>query len=456
MGDAVGSLDPLLSLRASLCASADAPLQHIQLRDTDGAVVDSVKDAASVVILHVDATTLQVSDAAPEQVYPAGTPTRILRTHDTKAREGGAPTPESEPEAFMSIAALVFAVQQRDERTGAYLRSATLAQMTPLPALERPAVLEYLLGKREVWDGVVPLPGTGEDATAPNGTAPSAASASTAQPGTEAQTHTTKRVYVPDAEDAEFVRRLRSKYEVVLLERDDALRGSHCTEADDVAPGTRSSSDLLGLRKQLAPQLEAAKRRMSSSAKAATSSSAKNPPTSAPANAARKSRAQDPIILLSNSPTALVNMFNVKALLQDGVFVPPEEARQQANGLAELVVTIRAPSSDESSSTGQTGSLTRRILVVDNAEAVNRLGNGPPGSAQDPWNRVIAVFTTGQAWQFKSYRWTDPRDLFRNGTYTMTCTHTTLAMGVYVRWNNEAPSAQVKDWNVTQLQVRGL
>lgn len=27
------------------------------------------------------------------------------------------------------------------------------------------------------------------------------------------------------------------------------------------------------------------------------------------------------------------------------------------------------------------------------------------------------------------------------------------AMGVYVRWTNEAPSAQVKNWNVTHLQV---
>lgn len=28
-------------------------------------------------------------------------------------------------------------------------------------------------------------------------------------------------------------------------------------------------------------------------------------------------------------------------------------------------------------------------------------------------------------------------------------------MGVYVRWNNETPSAQVRDWNVTELLVRG-
>lgn len=30
-------------------------------------------------------------------------------------------------------------------------------------------------------------------------------------------------------------------------------------------------------------------------------------------------------------------------------------------------------------------------------------------------DRVLCVFTTGQAWQFKPYKWTDPKDLFRNG-----------------------------------------
>lgn len=26
-------------------------------------------------------------------------------------------------------------------------------------------------------------------------------------------------------------------------------------------------------------------------------------------------------------------------------------------------------------------------------------------------------------------------------------------MGVYVRWNNDTPSPQVRDWNVTELQI---
>ena len=154
--------------------------------------------------------------------------------------------------------------------------------------------------------------------------------------------------------------------------------------------------------------LEAAKRRASGSARA--------PKAPAPTGA-RKTRAQDPIILLSNSPTSLINMFNVRALLQDGVFIPPEEAREQAGGIPELVVTIQARSPE---APNRPQGRSRRVLVVDSAEAVNRLGPGAPGSEQDPWNRVIAVFTTGQLWQFKNYRWTEPRELFKNGALMLT------------------------------------
>jgi parafibromin len=30
-------------------------------------------------------------------------------------------------------------------------------------------------------------------------------------------------------------------------------------------------------------------------------------------------------------------------------------------------------------------------------------------------DRVVCVLTTGQAWQFKPYKWQDPKALFRHG-----------------------------------------
>ena len=401
MPESEGPADALLCLRAAVSADPEDPMALVRLRDSSGNDLDGIQGATSVTFL----------SKAPVQTFDVHVPARMLRSRELSSREGGAPKIDLEPDAFFPLSALLFAILQRNERAGSYLRNATTAQIVPISALERAPILEYLTGKRNAWDGIVsPTDVADSGATAPSDTA---APAALTKDDAAERPVTSKRTFQPDAADAEFVRHLRSKYELVLLSRDDALRGSMTADTDDGTTGARAGGDLLGLRAMMAPRIEAAKKRSVSSNKSSTSSSRSAPSA---INPARKSRAQDPIILLSNSPTALVNMFNVKALLQDGVFIPPEEARQQAGGIPELVVTIRAPSSDEPTS-GQGVSLSRRILVVDSAEAVNRLGSGAPGSDQDPWSRVICVFTTGQSWQFKSYRWSDPRDLFRNGTY---------------------------------------
>lgn len=406
MPESDGPADALLCLRAAVSADPENPMALVKIQDANGNDLDGIQGAVSVSFLSKDSQ-------APEHAFEVHIPTRMLRNRELSSREGGAPKKDAEPEAFFPLSALLFAILQRNERAGSYLRNATTAQIVPISALERGPILEYLTGKREKWDGVVPL----TELPAGEAAAPSDAAAATAPAKSDTAeqpaTATPKRPFVPDSADVEFVRRLRSKHELVLLSRDDALRGTMTAEPEEGTQGTRANHDLLGLRAMIAPRIEAAKKRSAVPGKSSTSS--RSAPSAVPP--ARKSRAQDPIILLSNSPTALVNMFNVKALLQDGVFIPPEEARQQAGGIPELVVTIRAPSSDEPASGQGNVSISRRILVVDSAEAVNRLGSGAPGSDQDPWTRVICVFTTGQSWQFKSYRWSDPRDLFRNGMY---------------------------------------
>lgn len=73
-----------------------------------------------------------------------------------------------------------------------------------------------------------------------------------------------------------------------------------------------------------------------------------------------------------------------------------------------------------------------KYYVVDSVEALQKFG-------QDAWSdkfiltlskltlprdRVICVVTTGQAWQFKPYKWQDPKQLFRHGpsaTCTLSC-----------------------------------
>ena len=57
---------------------------------------------------------------------------------------------------------------------------------------------------------------------------------------------------------------------------------------------------------------------------------------------------------------------------------------------------------------GKSALTLRRYFVVDSAEALSKFG-------QDAWDRVVCVMTTGQAWQFKPYKWNDPKVLFHHG-----------------------------------------
>jgi len=62
------------------------------------------------------------------------------------------------------------------------------------------------------------------------------------------------------------------------------------------------------------------------------------------------------------------------------------------------------------------------------------LVEGPEQFKPEYWNRVAAVFTTGQAWQFKSYKWREPQDLFQH------------VLGIYVGWKGDTVPPIIKSW----------
>ena len=70
--------------------------------------------------------------------------------------------------------------------------------------------------------------------------------------------------------------------------------------------------------------------------------------------------------------------------------------------------------------------------------------------------------TTGQAWQFRPYKWSEPKQLFHNGTLCLRFLPSTCrcrsdctfpVKGFYVCWTNDPPNPKIKDWNVTELKV---
>jgi parafibromin len=133
---------------------------------------------------------------------------------------------------------------------------------------------------------------------------------------------------------------------------------------------------------------------------AAPSSIANNP---ALALNQKPQRRPDPIILLSPSASSLLRMSNVKSFLEGGRYEPPD-----------------------SSSTSTMLHLSRIMKDIDpNRPMRFILVEGPEQFKPEYWNRVVAVFTTGQAWQFKNYRWSNPSELFKH------------VLGIYVGWRGD-------------------
>ncbi|PNY24922.1 Cell division control protein 73 [Tolypocladium capitatum] len=125
------------------------------------------------------------------------------------------------------------------------------------------------------------------------------------------------------------------------------------------------------------------------------------------------SRRPDPIILLSPSASSLLRMSNARSFLEDGKFVPPDAAASTTSML-HVQRTMR----------GIDANRPMRFILVEGSEQFK----------PEYWNRVVAVFTTGQTWQFKNYKWSSPNDLFK---------HT---LGVFVGWRGEQAPDNVRGW----------
>ncbi|KAF2455060.1 RNA pol II accessory factor, Cdc73 family-domain-containing protein [Lineolata rhizophorae] len=130
----------------------------------------------------------------------------------------------------------------------------------------------------------------------------------------------------------------------------------------------------------------------------------------------RKPKRVEPIILLSPSASSLIRMPNVRTFLQEGFFAPASSSLSSGTNANILHVQRLMPSIDPVR--------PLRFILVDS----------PDQFKPDYWQRVVAVFTTGQEWQFKNYKWTQPTELFSH------------ARGIYVGWSGDKVPQSVYNW----------
>ncbi|OBZ75960.1 Cell division control protein 73 [Grifola frondosa] len=359
------------------------------------------------------ATHLVIS---PTLSLPKSTPTRLRRPGETSI------DPSSNPQDFFPVEAVYLAWLLRDASGAEYMKQARENGLAVgfVSVTERKGVVDWLEGRTESLSGLVPLV---SESTTPPGSPPQLRSSTTlplvpsASKSFEISSSPLKRRYVADSADVEIVKKIKQN-EIELRDRNTVLRGI-------------KSNNFTAVRVAYADKLKKLKE-ISKGGAAAAAAAAPDPKLQA-----RKARHQYPIIIISSSPTSLVTMHNVKRFLQDSVFEPSQEARARAaaegNTRPEDMIPIyrKRTTIDPSGKETETQS---RYFVVDSTEALAKFGS-------DAWDRVVCVMTTGQAWQFRPYKWTEPKTLFHH------------VKGIYVSWTNDPPNPKIKDWNVTELKI---
>lgn len=124
------------------------------------------------------------------------------------------------------------------------------------------------------------------------------------------------------------------------------------------------------------------------------------PITKAPAIPQKSSKrtSRTPIIILPAATTSLITLYNVKDLLQDLKFVSVVEKKAQGAKRDNEVLIQRRKDN---------GTVTVPYRVIDNISKLQ---------GHEDWERVVAVFVQGPAWQFKGWPWLlqdgSPVDIF--------------------------------------------
>ncbi len=145
-----------------------------------------------------------------------------------------------------------------------------------------------------------------------------------------------------------------------------------------------------------------AQREHAAKEKALSSSSSAASSRSAPLLHPRDPNYGVPIIVVPSAVSAVINMYNAKQLLENGVFESGEYQRVSKGVVKENVLTIsKASFYDPARSV--------RFQLIDDVTKLK---------TQEDWHRVVAVFVSGAAWQFSDWpknKWANPAAIFENG-----------------------------------------
>lgn len=129
-----------------------------------------------------------------------------------------------------------------------------------------------------------------------------------------------------------------------------------------------------------------------------------------------------PIIIVPNAPTSNITLLNIEEFLGQGIYHTVEEKRKSGMKTSRTVLITRKLSNEK----------TIIYRVIDDPKHLN----------DAEWNLVVAVFATGQTWQFKNWKYSTPVSLFEN------------VLGVHVGIDSANVDMNIQSWNCKVLKVR--
>ena len=130
--------------------------------------------------------------------------------------------------------------------------------------------------------------------------------------------------------------------------------------------------------------------------------------------------AKVPIIIVPAATTSLITLYNAKQFLGQGGFQPSESLRSQGKPKQPIEIqrqSVRDPKTNV------------RFHIVDDVKLVKN------------WDRVVAVFVTGQNWQFKGFKWKTPVEILAN------------IQGFHCHWGDEPVVNNIKKWRVLYMPI---
>lgn len=145
--------------------------------------------------------------------------------------------------------------------------------------------------------------------------------------------------------------------------------------------------------------------------------------TNSASNGQQKRKSRTPIIIIPSSNSSLITLYNVTDILQDLKFISTSEKKDltKIKRPTEVIIHRKKDSGD-----------TVHYRVVDS----------PLGFTDEEWERVVAVFVQGPAWQFKGWQWKgNPVDILAN------------VLGFHLKFDCDRLDDNIKQWSVNILDI---